>query len=101
MSWWRVRNPGSFPPDFHRAMRQGAGNDKLVMQFFTKMKAERMKKEWLVFRYSLRAHAGDPSYGNEVELMHRTKVRFNHDSGMWELLLTSHKRAFEDIESIE
>jgi hypothetical protein len=98
MAEWRMRDPGSFPPQFHEAMRQGVGVDKLVSQRYTHRSILSDQIQWRLFRYCLRGHPGHPTAVNETSLMHRTRIRWNEDSRLWELLLTSRRTVLEDME---
>lgn len=97
MARWRVRDPGSFPPDFHRALRQGVGVDKVVAQCYTQARAKSLQREWQIFRFALRNYASYPLARMEATLSHRTRVALNCDTSMWELLLTSRESVLQDM----
>lgn len=97
MAQWRLRDPGSFAPDFHRAMQEGEGVDKVVTVRWTKSQVERDRIEWRLFRYSLRHYSAHPSALWEPVLIHRTRIAYNHLRERWELLLTSRRKVMEEM----
>jgi hypothetical protein len=100
MAQWRVRDPGSFPPGFHEAMRAGVGVDKLVSRRFTLPAARSDQTQWQIFRFSLRNYPMHPSAAWESKLVHRTRIAWNESMRMWDLLLTSRESVFTDIEKM-
>jgi hypothetical protein len=97
MAQWRLRDPGSFPPLFHTAMREGPGEGKIVAQTYTKRALDREQVEWQLFRFSLRHYDSHPSSYWEARLVHRTSKVWNEEKRMWELLLTSRRKVLEDL----
>ena len=79
-------------------MRAGVGDDKLVMQFYTEIRAKRMQVEFRIFRYCLRFDVNHPTAAYERDYKHRTRVAYNGQSGMWELLLTTRKSVLEGMQ---
>jgi hypothetical protein len=97
MPRWRVKNPGAFPANFHEAMMAGEGVDKVVTRRYTEVSVRRDAEDFRLFRFCLRHYPGYPAARPEMELKHRTKVRWNPDHRMWELLLTSRRDVLADM----
>lgn len=101
MSWWRLRDPGSFPSGFHEAMQRGVGEDKVAGTYYTREALKAAQREWRLFRYSLRHHPFDPCYANEVALIHRTRKHWNEGLKMFQLLVTTRKNLLEDCVNLQ
>jgi hypothetical protein len=101
MAKWRLRDPGSFPPSFHDAMRAGEGKDKLVVRRFTEASIRADAEDFRIFRFSLRHHPAHSTAAWETKLKHRTRVAWNPLNRQWELLLTSRRSVLEDIVKME
>lgn len=97
MAQWRYRDPNSFPPDFLRVMRQGEGVDKLVSVRKTERGAKADQEQFRLFRFCLRQHGAHEASLHEFSLVHRTKLRWDRESGQWLLLLTSRRNVLEDV----
>jgi hypothetical protein len=97
MARWRLRDPGSFPPGFHAAMLAGEGVDKVVTQRYTLAAARSDQEDWRLFRFCLRHNDNSTAATFERKLMHRTRIAWNKDAHVWELLLTSRPTVMEDL----
>lgn len=100
MPQWRLRDPGSFPPAYHEAMRQGEGVDKVVARVYTEKSVRHHQTMFQLFRFSLRNYPGYALHEVEVSLQHRARVAWNYDLRMWELLLTSRKSVMQDVSAM-
>lgn len=98
MSWWRVRDPGSFPPAFHSALRAGPGRH-IIQTFYTKRAAEAVRRDWLVFTYSLRQHPNYPTARVAQGLTLRTSIRWDRDSEKWEFWLVARESVLQDLKN--
>lgn len=100
MTWWRLRAPGLFPLEFHRAMQSGVGVDKVVTTRLTHINVLDDQKQFRLFRYCLR-NVPHPTSPHELNFKHRTRVARNKITGDWQLLLTTREKDFADLEKIE
>lgn len=98
MAEWRLRPVGSFPSVFAAALAQGPGVDKVVIRLHTEMAARYMQKQFRLFRFCLRSDAMHPLVQVERELIHRTRVAYNWELKLWELLLTSRESVTQDMQ---
>lgn len=89
MAKWRFKPPGRFPMDFHRAMLEGPGVDKLVCQTYTYDGIKSRQWDFMLFRYCLRKDPGHPTSSAEFLYRHRTRVAYDPHRQLWQLLLTS------------
>lgn len=84
MARWRVRDPGSFPPAFHRALHFEVGTHRIA-GYFTKKGAKAAQSDWNIFNLSMRhfpAHKNAEAFNKYPR---RTSVQWNFDYQDWEL----------------
>lgn len=98
MAQWRLRDPGSFPVEFHNAIRLGQGTDKVVCCRITKDSISADRVQWHIFCFSLRHHILHPTAIEYARWIHRTRVAWNGERQVWELLLTSRPPVYEGMQ---
>lgn len=96
MTWWRPRDPGTFPPAFHEAIRRGVG-DHLIWTYRTELGLKAAKRDWNVFMYSLRQYTTHPTSRAAEGLMQRTKTVHDRTRGVWEFRLVTRRSVFADL----
>lgn len=82
-------------------MLEGVGVDKVVVRRITEASVRREAEEFRLFRFCLRNYPSVPAARFERELKHRTRIAYNRERDLWELLLTSRPNVMEDVEWIE
>lgn len=96
MARWRLRDVGSFPPDFLRALRDSPGERKIVGLRFTLKAIRALQINWQVYCYCIREKGEQGVRDLEANFSHRTKVEWNEMAGKWCLYLNSRPREEED-----
>lgn len=101
MAQWRLQDPSNFPPQWHDAMRQGIGKDKVVQHTFTRQAVKAAQERFRLFRFCLRGYPLHPTARFEKALLHQTSTRFNRELKLWELVLTSKPSVFAELQNPE
>jgi hypothetical protein len=101
MAYWRLKALETFPRLFHEALMKGEGDEKVLARRLRKEAAVADRLNWNIFRYNVRQGPPSALRTQEESLIHCTRIAYNPDLRMWELLLTSRRKVMEEIVSIE
>lgn len=98
MPMWKIRNPDTFPPEMHRALKAGLGERKVGKSWATKPDVLREARRLRAFRACLRAYSEHALAHWERDYLLSASIREGSEG--WELWLSVAQPQFDALKEV-